>query len=56
MTDAAPPPTATEVAVAELRAAAEAQREAFQQLAAAQQRLFAAQDACAKLAIQGPAI
>lgn len=42
-------------AVAELRAAAEAEREALQQLRDAQTRLYAAQDACAKLAAQGTA-
>lgn len=49
-----PTSTPTEAAAAELRDAVTAERDAYNQLIAAQQRRIAAQDACAKLAQQGP--
>ncbi|OBJ47546.1 hypothetical protein [Mycobacterium asiaticum] len=47
------PPPEQSAALAELHAAVDAEREARQVFIAAQQRLFAAQDACAKYAVQG---
>lgn len=51
MTD--PQPTPAQAAMAELKAATEAERAAYEALIAAQKRLYEARDASAKLAQQG---